>query len=65
MVSFSQNGKQSPRAGSASAARQKIDGHFHDFDNSGSVPRIAEIDFEGQQTAVGFSSPAATAGAGE
>jgi len=34
-------------------------------DNSGKVPRIAEIDFEGQQTAVGFNAATATANAGE
>jgi hypothetical protein len=65
-VSFSQNGKQvaDVQGQTVQLARKATDTSVT-LDNSGTVPRIAEIDFEGQQTAVGFSSPAATATAGE
>ena len=65
-VSFSQNGKQvADVQGQTVQLAKKAMNTSVTLDNSGTVPHIAEIDFEGQQTAVGFSSPAATANAGE
>ena len=65
-VSFSQNGKQiADVQGQTVQLAKKATKTSVTLDNSGTVPHIAEIDFEGQQTAVGFSSPAATASAGE
>jgi hypothetical protein len=65
-VSFSQNGKQvADVQGQTVQLAKKAMNTSVTLDNSGTVPHIAEIDFEGQQTAVGFSSPAATASAGE
>jgi hypothetical protein len=65
-VSFSQNGKQVAEVqGQPVQLAKKAPNTSVTLDNSGTVPHIAEIDFEGQQTAVGFSSPAATASAGE
>lgn len=66
-VSFSQNGKQvASVTGQAVQLSKKSTNTSVTLDNSGKVARIAEIDFEGQQTAVGFSATnAATANAGE
>jgi hypothetical protein len=65
-VTFSQNGKQiADVQGQTVQLAKKAVNTSVTLDNSGTVPHIAEIDFEGQQTAVGFSSPAATASAGE
>jgi len=65
-VSFSQNGKPVAEVqGQTVQLARKATNTSVTLDNSGTVPHIAEIDFEGQQTAVGFSSPAATASAGE
>ncbi len=66
-VSFSQNGKQvASVTGQAVQLAKKPANTSVTLDNSGKVARIAEIDFEGQQTAVGFSATnAATANAGE
>jgi hypothetical protein len=65
-VSFSQNGKQvaDVQGQTVQLARKSTETSVT-LDSSGKVPRIAEIDFEGQQTAVGFSSAAAPASAGE
>lgn len=65
-VSFSQNGKQvASVAGQSVQLSKKSPNTSVTLDNSGKVPRIAQIDFEGQQTAVGFNTGAATASAGE
>ena len=66
-VSFLKNGKQvASITGQAVQLPKKSANTSVTVDNSGKVARIAEIDFEGQQTAVGFSANgAATANAGE
>ena len=66
-VSFLKNGKQvASLTGQAVQLAKKSANTSVTVDNSGKVARIAEIDFEGQQTAVGFSANgAATANAGE
>ena len=65
-VSFAQNGKQvASVTGQSVQLSKKSPNTSVTVDNSGKVPRIADIDFEGQQTAVGFNAATATANAGE
>lgn len=65
-VSFSKNGKQVAEVqGQAVQLAKKPSNTSLTLDNSGTVPRVSEIDFEGQQTAVGFGAPAVNASAGE
>ena len=64
-VSFSKNGKQvASVTGQSVQLSQKSPNTSVTVDNSGKVPRISQIDFEGQQTAVGFEAGTATANAG-
>lgn len=66
-VSFSKNGKEVAKVTGCQNVQlqRKSNSTSVTLDNSGQVPRIAEIDFEGQQTAVGFTPPTMNASAGE
>ncbi len=65
-VSFRQNGKQVAMVtGQTVQLTQKSDNTSVTIDNSGSVPRIDAIDFEGSPTAVSFSSSAANSSSGD
>jgi hypothetical protein len=66
-VSFLQNGKQVAKVTGCPNVplAKKAENTSVTLDNSGKVPRIAEIDFEGQQTAVGFAVPTMNASAAE
>ena len=67
-VSFLQNGKQVAKVTGCPnvSLAKKSENTSVTLDNSGKIPRVAEIDFEGQQTAVGFNTAAtASASAGE
>ena len=66
-VSFLQNGKQVAKVTGCPNVplARKAESSSVTLDNSGKVPRIAEIDFEGQQTAVGFNTAPVSASAGE
>ncbi len=66
-VSFSKNGKAVAELTGCQNVQlpRKSDNTSVTVDNSGQIPRIAEIDFEGQQTAVGFAAPTVNASAGE
>ena len=56
-VVFSQNGKQVASVSGQAVSLQKAPNNTSvTLDSSGGVPRITEIDFEGQPTAVGFSA---------
>jgi hypothetical protein len=56
-VVFLQNGKQvATIAGQPVSLKKAASNTSVTLDNSGSVPRITEIDFEGQPTAVGFTA---------
>ncbi len=66
-VSFSKNGKEVAKVNGCQNVQlpRKSGSTSVTLDNSGQTPRIAEIDFEGQQTAVGFVTPTVNASAGE
>lgn len=67
-VSFLRNGKQIAKVDGCPSVQlsKKSSNTSVTLDNSGTVPRISQIDFEGQQTAVGFNTAAtASASAGE
>lgn len=66
VVTFSQNGKQvASVTGQIVQLAKKSENTSITLDSSTSVPRIAQIDFEGQQTAVGLSSAANAMNTGE
>jgi hypothetical protein len=66
-VSFLRNGKQVAKVSGCPNVQlaKKANNTSVTLDNSGKVPRVAEIDFEGQQTAVGFNTAPVSASAGE
>jgi hypothetical protein len=66
-VSFSKNGREVAKVTGCQNVplQRKSNSTSVTLDNSGQVPRIAEIDFEGQQTAVGLAAPTVNASAGE
>jgi hypothetical protein len=66
-VSFLRNGKQVAKVSGCPNVQlaKKANNTSVTLDNSGKVPRVAEIDFEGQQTAVGFNAAPVSASAGE
>lgn len=66
-VSFSHNGKQVAKVTGCPNVQlaKKANNTSVTLDDSGSVPRISEIDFEGQQTAVGLKAATVSASAGE
>ncbi len=65
-VTFSQKGKQVAEvAGQTVQLPRKSQNTSVTVDHSSSVPRIAEIDFEGSQTAIGFAAQPTAAAAGE
>jgi hypothetical protein len=65
-VTFMKNGKQvADVQGQPVQLARKSANTSLTLDNSGKVPRVSEIDFEGQTTAVGFAAPAVNASASE
>ena len=66
-VTFSKNGKEVAKVTGCQNVQltKKAVNTSVTLDNSGQVPRVAQIDFEGQQTAVGLASPTINASAGE
>lgn len=66
-VTFSKNGKEVAKVAGCPNVQlaKKSASTSVTLDNSGQVPRVAQIDFEGQQTAVGLATPAVNASAGE
>ena len=64
-VTFLKNGKQVASVTGQSVQLSKKSGNTSvTFDNSGKVPRISQVAFEGQQTAVRLEAATATANAG-